>query len=73
MPSTEAEWLAVADAFNDKWQFPHCLRAMDGKHIVMKKPSNSGSTFYNYKHTFSIVLLAVVDPSYRFLYVAVGC
>lgn len=73
MPSTEAQWLAVADGFNTKWQFPHCLGAMDGKHIVMKKPRNSGSTFYNYKHTFSIVLLAVVDPNYRFLYVDVGC
>lgn len=73
MPTTETKWQAVANDFNSKWQFPNCLGAMDGKHIVLKKPINSGSTFYNYKHTCSIVLLAVVDANYRFLYVDVGC
>jgi len=50
-----------------------CIGAMDGKHIVLKKPANTGSTYYNYKHTFSLQLLAVVDSQYRFLYVDAGC
>lgn len=49
--------------------FPHCLGAVDGKHIRVKKFSNSGSMNLNYKNYFSIVLMAVVDSNYQFIYV----
>nr|CAI5840113.1 unnamed protein product [Callosobruchus analis] len=54
------------------WQFENCLRAMDGKHILIKKPSNSGSYYFNYKGTFSVVLFAIVNANYKFLYVHTG-
>jgi len=41
------------------------LGALDGKHIRVQKPWNSGSFFYNYKQFFSVVLMAVVDADYR--------
>ena len=49
MPSSEDEWLSIADNYNSKWQFPNCLGALDGKHIVMKAPFNSGTMYFNYK------------------------
>eukprot|EP00112_Aurelia_sp_Birch-Aquarium-sp1_P012113 Seg2545.3 transcript_id=Seg2545.3/GoldUCD/mRNA.D3Y31 product="hypothetical protein" protein_id=Seg2545.3/GoldUCD/D3Y31 len=38
----------------------------------MQPPPGSGSKYYNYKHTHSIVLLAVAGPNYECLYADVG-
>ena len=72
MPSTKEEWLVVSNGFKSKWNYPFCLGALDGKHIAIKQPAHSGSEYFNYKHFFSIILLALVDHNYRFLYVEVG-
>ncbi len=45
---------------------------MDGKHVNITKPSKSGSQFFNYKGTFSMVLLALVNPEYKFILVDIG-
>ena len=55
-PSSEEEWIGVSDQFYRIWNFPKCIGAIDGKHVVMQAPRNAGSSFYNYNGTHSIVL-----------------
>lgn len=73
MPAGQEEWMTVANGFLNRWNFPHCVGAFDGKHIQILAPENSGSMYFNYKGTFSIVLFAIVDAHYKFLYGDVGC
>ncbi|GFQ92148.1 uncharacterized protein TNCT_65981 [Trichonephila clavata] len=39
----------ITQQYFSKWHFPNCGRAIDGKHVRIKAPKNSGSLFYNYK------------------------
>ena len=71
-PNTEQQWRRISDQFARRWQLPHCLGALDGKHIAIKCPSNAGSEFYNYKGFHSIILMALVDGDYNFAWVEVG-
>ena len=68
----EDSWLRTANDFYQKTQFPNCIGAIDGKHIRVRKPQDSGSLFFNYKSFFSIVLLGIVDANYCFISVDIG-
>lgn len=48
------------------------MGALDGKHISFRPLKSAGSFYRNYKGSDSIVLLALVDASYRFLIIDVG-
>lgn len=69
MPESQQSWLQLEKGFKN---FPRCLGAIDGKHIVMQSPVHSGSEYYNYKKSFSIVLLALVDSNYNFIFAEIG-
>ncbi|CAH1995735.1 unnamed protein product [Acanthoscelides obtectus] len=69
---TKERFESVAAGFEKRANFFHCIGAVDGKHIRIVKPEFSGSLYYNYKSYFSVVLMAVADSNYRFIYVDVG-
>jgi hypothetical protein len=71
-PTTPQEWQAIADAFAARWQFFHTLGALDGKHVAIRCPANGGSLYYNYKGFHSIILMALVDAEYKFIWIDVG-
>ncbi|VEN43487.1 unnamed protein product, partial [Callosobruchus maculatus] len=71
-PRTEEEWKTIAQTYEQKWNFPHCLGAVDGKHINIVPPPNSGSFYWNYKGRHSIVLMAIVNANYEFIMCGCG-
>ena len=49
-----------------------CIGGLDGKRVLIAKPPHSGSECYDYKGHFSVIMLALVDANYKFMYVTVG-
>ena len=63
----------MAKQYQALWNFPRCMGAIDGKLVVLQCPRNSASEYFNYTNAFSIVLFALVDANYNFMFVNVGC
>ena len=70
-PTTSKDWEQFEEKFRTRWNVTEAVGALDGKHITMKKPKKPGSEFYNHKGFFSLLLLALVNTDYRFLWVDV--
>jgi len=53
VPTVET-WKNIALDYERKWQFYNCLGAVDGKHIAIRKPLLSGSSFYTISNIFPL-------------------
>ena len=45
---------------------------IDGKHVVIICPKHGCSLYFNYKDFHSIILFALVDANYKYMWVDVG-
>lgn len=73
VPASNKDWKVIENEFRQRWNFPNCYGAIDGKHFNICAQANCGSAFFNYKGNNSIILLAAVDDNYCFWYINIGC
>ena len=71
-PATEEHWKSIAEDFEQEWDLPHAVGAVDGKHIAIYCPQYGGSQYYSYKGFHNVVLMAICQARYRFTYVDIG-
>ena len=64
--------MLVESIFRRRWNFPHSLGALDGRHIAIRCPQGGGTLFCNCKGFHSIVLLALVNVDWKFLWMDMG-
>jgi hypothetical protein len=75
MPVVEEDFQKLIDSMNSMWQFPFCWGALDGCHIPIKCPPGGAEAckeYHNFKNFYSVVLMAMVDSRYRFLWGSCG-
>ena len=75
MPVVEEDFQKLIDSMNSMWQFPFCWGALDGCHIPIKCPPGGAEAckeYHNFKNFYSVVLMAMVESRYRFLWGSCG-
>ncbi|KAG5866456.1 hypothetical protein JTB14_015360 [Gonioctena quinquepunctata] len=54
-PPSQVQWQTISQENFERWNMPNCLGAIDGKHINIQAPTNSGKTDQNQIQTIAIV------------------
>ena len=60
---TYEEWSNISDQFEQHWNFPNCVGAIDGKHIVIQPPANAGFHYYNYRYNTKVCELLAMHSN----------
>ena len=74
-PSSHEDFKHSMEKFGGEWQFPYAFLAVDGSHLPIKCPNGGAQAmkqYFNFKGFYSIVLMALVDAEYRFIWASVG-
>lgn len=71
-PSTNREILATRETFESLTDLPNVVGAIDGTHIKIKTPKESGPDYFSRLQQHDVVVQAVADGEKRFLDVAAG-
>ena len=75
MPNSEAELCKKIQEMEEAWQFPCCWSAVDGCHIPLKCPAGgleASKEYHNFKNFYSVILMAMVDSNYQFIWGSCG-
>ena len=75
MPHSEFEFIDKMVEIEQMWQFPCCWGAIDGCHIPLKCPPGgleSCKEYHSFKNFYSLVLMAIVDSHYGFIWGSCG-
>ena len=75
MPKSEEDFRKKILDMEELWQFPCSWSAVDGCHIPIKCPAGgpeSCKEYHNFKNFYSVVLMAMVDANYRFVWASCG-
>ena len=74
-PTSEDEIRHVMGKIGEEYQFPYAFAAVDGSHLPIKCPNGGTQAmkqYFNFKGFYSIVLMALIDAEYRFIWGSVG-
>ena len=47
VPKTKDDWLKISQDFEEKWNMPHTVGCIDGKHIRIECPKLTGTQYHN--------------------------
>ena len=74
-PKTEKDFNDSLNHMECEWQFKYAFCAIDGSHLPIKCPPGGAEAmkqYHNFKNFYSVILLALVDSQYRFIWASIG-